>query len=232
VVLVLRPDPAILPSPSDVARELWRTLRGGILLGYAYRSTARLLTAAAVAVPAGVVLGVAAGIVASVGAVLLPVFRYFTAIPAVAWLPVFLVAFGFNEVSILATTVYSFFFPVLFNTLTGVQTVPIVLRHAVRTLGGGPFRVIRDVLLPGSLPSIAAGVRLGFGYGWRALIAAEMLVAQGGLGHLLFKAQSVGLAPRMLVGMVTIGALAAVVDFLVLEPLEDATVRRWGTVRT
>lgn len=225
------PGPSVLPSPGEVAAEAWRAARGGVLLDRAVRSMARLLLTAAAAIPIGVAVALAVGTVPAASEVLMPLLRYLTAIPAIAWLPVFLVTFGFNETSVVATAAYSFFFPVLFNTLVGVQTVPVVLRHAVRTLGGSTVRVVRDVLLPGSLPSIAAGVRLGFGYGWRALIGAEMLAAQGGLGHLLFKAQSVGLVPRMLVGMVVIGILAALVDALLLEPLEEATVRRWGTVR-
>ncbi|GBD29343.1 Putative aliphatic sulfonates transport permease protein SsuC [bacterium HR32] len=228
---VWRPGPAVLPSPADVAAEALRAVQGGVLVDAALRSMARLLLTAAAAVPAGVAIALAVGTVPAASELLMPVLRYLTAIPAIAWLPVFLVALGFNETSVVATAAYSFFFPVLFNTLVGVQTVPLVLRHAVRTLGGSGIRVVRDVLLPGSLPSIAAGVRLGFGYGWRALVGAEMLAAQGGIGHLLFKAQSVGLVPRMVVGMVTIGVLAALVDALLLEPLEEATVRRWGTVR-
>ena len=223
---------AVLPSPVDVAAETWRILRGGILLDYVGRSLTRLMATASVVIPLGVALGMLIGLVGWASGALMPIFRYFTAIPAIAWLPVFLVAFGFNETSIVATAAYSFLFPVVYNTLVGVQTVPVILQHAVRTLGGGPARVIRDVLLPGSLPAIVAGIRLGFGYGWRSLIAGEMLVAQGGLGHMLFKAQSVGFAPRMLAGMVTIGLLALAIDSFLLEPLEEATIRRWGTVRT
>lgn len=230
-VWVWRPGPEILPSPADVAVEALRALRGGVLLEATLRSIARLLFTAIAAIPLGVGVALAVGTVPAASELLMPVLRYLTAIPAIAWLPVLLVAFGFNETSVVATAAYSFFFPVMFNTLVGVQTVPRALRHAIRTLGGSGYRVVRDVLLPGALPSIAAGVRLGFGYGWRALVGAEMLVAQGGLGYLLLKAQSVGLVPRMVVGMVAIGVLAALVDALLLEPLEEATVRRWGTVR-
>jgi len=220
VVALIHPSPAVLPSPLRVAEEVVFTLRSGVLPDYVQRSLARLLLTAAAVIPLGVMAGL-----------LMPVFRYLTAIPAIAWLPVFLVTLGFNETSIIATAAYGFFFPVLFNTLVGVQTVPRVLRSAIRTLGGTGFHVIRDVLVPGALPSIAAGMRLGFAYGWRALIAAEMLVAQGGLGHLLFRAQSVGFTPRMVAGMAVIGTLAAAVDFFLMEPLEERTVRRWGTVR-
>ncbi len=230
LVTLWNPGAGILPSPKDVATELIRTLRNGLLLDYAGRSMARLLLTAGIVIPAGIALGMLVGMVGSASRMLMPVFRYLTAIPAIAWLPILLVTIGFNQTSIVATAAYGFFFPVLFNTLVGVQTVPILLRSAVRTLGGSSFRIVRDVLVPGSLPSVAAGIRLGFGYGWRALIAAEMLVAAGGLGHLLFKAESVGLAPRMMAGMVAIGVLATAVDYFLLEPLEHATIRRWGTV--
>ncbi len=230
LVAVWNPGSTVLPSPRDVVIELARTLRNGVLLDYAGQSMVRLLLTAAGVIPAGIALGLLVGLVGSASRALMPVFRFLTAIPAIAWLPVLLVTLGFNQTSIMATAAYGFFFPVLFNTLVGVQTVPSLLRNALRTLGASRYRVVRDVLLPGSLPSVAAGIRLGFGYGWRALIAAEMLVAIGGLGHMLFKAQSVGLAPRMLAGMVAIGVLAAAVDYFLLEPLEDATIRRWGTV--
>lgn len=231
VVALWKPGPAILPSPLRVAGELVHTLRSGILPDFVQRSLARLFLTAATIIPLGVTAGITVGLVRPVAAALMPVFRYLTAIPAIAWLPVFLVTLGFNETSIVATAAYGFFFPILFNTLVGVQTVPRVLRSAIRTLGGTAYHMIRDVLLPGSLPSIVAGMRLGFAYGWRALIAAEMLVAQGGLGHMLFRAQSVGSTSRMIAGMVMIGVLASAVDYFLMEPLEEGTVRRWGTVR-
>jgi NitT/TauT family transport system permease protein/taurine transport system permease protein len=231
VVAVWHLAPAVLPSPLRVAEEIAYTVRSGILPDFVQRSLARLLLTAAAVIPMGVMVGMVVGLVRPAAATLMPLFRYLTAIPAIAWLPVFLVTLGFNETSIVATAAYGFFFPVLFNTLVGVQTVPRVLRSAIRTLGGTGYHVIRDVLVPGALPSIAAGMRLGFAYGWRALIAAEMLVAQGGLGHMLFRAQSVGFTPRMVAGMAVIGTLAAAVDFFVMEPLEERTVRRWGTVR-
>lgn len=231
LVAIWRPSPSVLPSPWRVAEEIGYVLRSGILPDFVQRSLARLLLTATIVIPVGIALGLIVGLVRPAAATLMPVFRYLTAIPAIAWLPVFLVTFGFNETSILATAAYGFFFPVLFNTLVGVQTVPRVLRSAIRTLGGTSYHIIRDVLVPGALPSIAAGMRLGFAYGWRALIAAEMLVALGGVGHMLFRAQSVGFTPRMVAGMAVIGILAAAVDFFILEPLEERTVRRWGTVR-
>ncbi|WPD18524.1 ABC transporter permease [Thermaerobacter composti] len=184
-----------------------------------------------IVIPIGVFVGLAIGLWDKISGALLDVFRFFTSIPALAWLPLFLVWFGFNEATVIMTVAYYFFFTVLFNTLSGIRTVPRVLQYAVLTMGGNRWQVIRHVLIPGAMPSIIAGIRLGFAYGWRGLIGAEMLVAQGGLGHLIFRAQSVGLTDRIIAGMVVIGLLAALIDYLIMQPIEEATIRRWGLIQ-
>jgi NitT/TauT family transport system permease protein/taurine transport system permease protein len=90
---------------------------------------------------------------------------------------------------------------------------------------------VTDVYLPGALPSIVVGLRLGMGYGWRALIAAEMLVRQGGLGDLIFGARTFGQIDRIIVGMIVIGCLYLVIDRLIVQPIENITVARWGMLR-
>ncbi len=102
---------------------------------------------------------------------------------------------------------------------------------ALRSLGAGRLRVVTDVYLPGALPSIVVGLRLGMGYGWRALIAAEMLVRRGGLGDLIFGARTFGQIDRIIVGMIVIGTLYIVVDRLLVQPIENLTVARWGVLR-
>jgi NitT/TauT family transport system permease protein/taurine transport system permease protein len=87
------------------------------------------------------------------------------------------------------------------------------------------------VYLPGALPSIVVGLRLGMGYGWRALIAAEMLVRGGGLGDLIFGARTFAQIDRIMVGMVVIGTLYIIVDRLIVQPIENMTVARWGVLR-
>ena len=93
------------------------------------------------------------------------------------------------------------------------------------------FLDVRDVLLPGALPNIATGLRLGLAYGWRALIAAEMLVGAHGLGFMIFSAQNFHLTARIMLGMAIIGALWVLLDYFVLRPLEEATIARWGLVQ-
>jgi NitT/TauT family transport system permease protein/taurine transport system permease protein len=122
------------------------------------------------------------------------------------------------------------FFLVFFNTLVGVRTVPRIFVDAVRTLGGSRAHVILAVLIPGAMPSIVTGIRMSIGFGWRALIAAEMIATTTGLGFLIFNAQHFHQTDAILVGIITIGILWLITDRLVLQPFERWTIERWGLI--
>ena len=122
-------------------------------------------------------------------------------------------------------------FPVIFNTMIGVRTVPPVLRDAARTLGASWPRIIKDVYIPGSFPSVMTGLRLGIGFGWRALIAGEFVVGGGGLGFFIFQARTAGIIERVMLGMIVLGMLWLLIDRLILRPVEEYTNAKWGAVR-
>ena len=126
---------------------------------------------------------------------------------------------------------YTLIVPIIFNTMIGVRAIPENYALALRSLGAGRLRLVKDVYLPGAMPSIVVGMRLGMGYGWRALIAAEMLVRKGGLGDLIFGARTFGQIDRIIVGMIMIGCLYIIVDRLIVQPIENLTVARWGMLR-
>jgi NitT/TauT family transport system permease protein/taurine transport system permease protein len=159
------------------------------------------------------------------------VLNFFQSVSGIAWLPLLLIWFGFGERTILVAVNYTVLFPVIFNALLGVRSVPPIYVNALRTLGASRWRIVRDVLVPGALPNIAMGVRLGLAYGWRALIAAEMLVGANGLGFMIFNAQAFHLTARIMLGMGIIGALWLALDYFLLRPLEEATIARWGMVQ-
>jgi taurine transport system permease protein len=106
----------------------------------------------------------------------------------------------------------------------------VVLTRAAQSLGASPPRVLWEVVLPGALPNIITGLRNGLGYGWRALIAAEIIVGTSGIGFLMFDARRAGSVVEILLGMVILGLLWYVVDGWILAPLEKKTVQRWGMV--
>ncbi len=194
-------------------------------------SLRRLVTAALVAAAVGVPLGLLLGMSRRVAEFVHPVLNFFQSVSGIAWLPLMLVWFGFGERTILVAINYTVLFPVVFNALLGVRSVPPLYASALRTLGASRWRIARDVLIPGALPNIATGLRLGLAYGWRALIAAEMLVGAHGLGFMIFSAQSFHLTARIVLGMSVIGALWVLLDYFVLRPLEEATIARWGLVQ-
>lgn len=221
----------VLPPPAAVLAALADLVAKGILPTYVAESLRRILIAAVVAAAVGVPLGLALGMSRRMADLAYPVLNFFQSVSGIAWLPLMLVWFGFGERTIVVAVNYTVIFPVVFNAVLGVRSVPRIYADALRTLGAPRWRIVTDVLVPGALPSIATGLRLGLAYGWRALIAAEMLVGAHGLGFMIFSAQNFHLTARIMLGMAVIGALWLLLDYFVLRPLEEATIARWGLVQ-
>ncbi len=224
------PDTKLVP-PQDVWSALVELTTQGTLFSYIALSLSRLgvgvLVGVFVAVPVGWLLGLDEDVAAAAE----PTLRFFNAVSGIAWLPLMLIWFGFTDRTITAIIVYTMAFPVVFNAMIGVRTIPSRLGNAARTLGAGRVRIIRDVYMPGSFPSVMTGLRLGIGFGWRALIAGEFVVGNGGLGFLIFNARTQGVIADVMAGMIALGMLWLLIDRLMLRPIEDYTSSRWGMVR-
>lgn len=224
-------EPYVLPPPSAVLSALAELTLKGMLPTYVGESLRRIVVAALVALAVGVPCGLLLGMSRTMAGLAYPALSFFQSVSGIAWLPLLLVWLGFGERTILVAVNYTVLFPVVFNTLLGVRRVPPIYVNALRTLGASRWRIARDVLVPGALPNIATGARLGLAYGWRALIAAEMLVGANGLGFMIFDAQAFHLTARIMLGMGIIGLLWLLLDYAFLRPLEEATIARWGLVR-
>jgi taurine transport system permease protein len=221
-----------LPRPIDVVRTAWELMRDGSLWINIGASLGRVVIGLLVSVPLAVALGVVVGLNRRLAPIVEPVIGFFNALSGIAWLPLAITWFGLGWTSVTFIMFNTIFFLVFFNTLIGVRTVPKIFENAVLTLGGGQRHVIFQVLLPGALPSIVTGVRMSIGFGWRALIAAEMIATTTGLGFLIYNAAAFHQTDTILVGILTIGILWLATDRLVLQPLERRTVERWGLVST
>ena len=220
-----------LPPPAAIPTGFAELVAKGILPAYVGESLRRILLAALLGLAVGVPLGLLLGMSRRVAEFTYPLLNFFQSVSGIAWLPLILVWFGFGERTILVAVNYTVLFPLIFNAQLGVRSVPRIYVNALRTLGASRWRIARDVLVPGALPSIATGMRLGLAYGWRALIAAEMLVGADGLGFMIFNAQAFHLTARIMLGMGIIGLLWLIVDYFFLRPLEEATIARWGLVQ-
>jgi len=221
-----------LPSPAEVAGTAWELARDGSLWVNIGASLGRVLVGVVVSVPLAVALGVMVGLDRRLALVAEPVASFFNSLSGIAWLPLAVTWFGLGWVSVTFIMSNTIFFLVFFNTLVGVRTVPRIFENAVRTLGGSRRHVIFQVLIPGAMPNIVTGLRMSIGFGWRALIAAEMIATSTGLGFLIFNAGNFHQTDTILVGILTIGCLWLVTDQLLLQPLERWTVERWGLIST
>lgn len=229
---VFNPSELILVSPPRVLDALGKLLREGELLAYIEQSLGRLFGPRVLfAMGLGLITGWLLGLNRDLAAASEPLLRFLNAVSGIAWLPLLILWFGFTETTITAIIVYTMSFPIIFNAMIGVRTVPERLTDATRSLGAGRLRLFRDVYIPGSLPSVITGVRLGIGFGWRALIAGEFVIGGGGLGFLIFNARTVGNIAEVMAGMIVLGTLWLALDRLILRPVETYTSERWGMVR-
>ena len=222
--------PMFLPPPGEVARTAWELARDGSLWINVAASLGRVLLGVVFSVPLAVALGVTVGLSRRLARVVEPIVGFFNALSGIAWLPLAITWFGLGWTSVTFIMFNTIFFLVFFNTLVGVRTVPRIFEHAVLTMGGSRRHVILQVLIPGALPSIVTGIRMSIGFGWRALIAAEMIATSTGLGFLIYNAANFHQSDTILVGIIAIGLLWLATDRLVLQPLERRTVERWGLV--
>lgn len=218
-------------SPGRVASEAVDLLQKGILPGYLSDSLVRLSYGVLFGLAIGLLVGFLVATSPRARRLSWPLLLFFQAIADIAWLPIVVVWFGFSLTAVTFVIVYTVVFPLMVSVVAGVEQIPTELTRAARSLGAGRFRVFLEVTLPGSLPAVASGIRTGLGYGWRALIAAEIIIGTSGIGFMMFDARRAGDVSQVFLGMIVLGVLWYALDALVLAPFERATVERWGMVR-
>lgn len=224
-------SPQVLVSPLAVWNAFVHLVSYGVMAEYASTSLRMIGFAAMLSLLVGVPVGFAIGVNRYAAHALEGFLRFLQGISGIAWLPLAIIWFGFTHTTTLVIVIYTLIVPIIFNTMIGVRAIPESYMLALRSLGASRLRLVKDVYLPGALPSIVVGLRLGMGYGWRALIAAEMLVRKGGLGDLIFGARTFGQIDRIITGMIVIGCLYVIVDRLIVQPVENLTIARWGVLR-
>jgi NitT/TauT family transport system permease protein len=176
-----------------------------------------------------VVLGVLMGRYRRAEDLLLPLVSIGAPIPGLAYAPLFLLWFGLGDTGSIILVGFVAAFPVILNSWTGVKAVKEIWIRAAQTMGADERRLFRHVILPGALPYILTGLRLGLAQAWRILVAVEMLAAvQWGLGWLIFGAREFLNTDAMLAGIAVIGAIGLALEKLVFQRLEEYTVVRWG----
>jgi NitT/TauT family transport system permease protein/taurine transport system permease protein len=227
---IARPPAATLPAVQDVAGAMWELAVKGELAIHVLASLWRLLLGVALGVATGVIGGFIVGLNRPISDFLSPLIVFFNAISGIVWLPLVIGWLGIGTALAVFLIWNTVFFIVFQNTVLGVQLVPQVYEEGVQTLGGGRWETIRTVILPGALPYILTGLRSGLGFGWRALIAAELVGATTGLGQMIFGATEYHRSDIIIGGCLIIGVIAIAMDRWLLLPIEQRTIQRWGLV--
>ncbi len=193
-------------------------------------SLGRVALSLIIGLPLGIAFGVLAGMNRRIANALEPIGVFANAISGIAWIPLAIVWFGIGWLTTLFILLNTVFWLVFFNTLLGVRGVPRVYENSVLTLGGKRWKVITQVYFPGALPSIVTGIRMSMGFGWRALIAAEMIGGDSGLGFMIFVSAQEYKIEEVFLGVLTIAVIWMLTDRFCLVPLEKWTIQRWGLV--
>lgn len=213
VVAATHADVSLLPPPALAAKAFYQLAASGALFVHTGTSLARVVSAWALSAVIAVPLGLAMGRWARFERLLDPVVELFRPISPLAWIPLAILWFGIGEAGKVFIVFIGTFFPILISTVAGVKGIDPVLVHAGQVLGcTDQASLFRKVILPASLPSIVVGLRISFGTGWAAIIAAELVAARSGLGYLIANGMEILRADQVMVGMAVIGVLGVCFD--------------------
>jgi NitT/TauT family transport system permease protein len=204
-----------LPTPQEVAVQLGMALDNVKFIQNVGMSLRRIAIGFLVATVLGVALGLAIGRYRLLRQLVFPAIEALRPIPAIAWVPISIMLWPDNEVSIVFITFIGAFFPILLNTVAGVQAVDAVLLRAGQCLGAREPQLMWHVVLPGAAPQIFTGLAVGMGVAWVSLIAAEMISGQFGVGYFTWEAYSLISYADIVLGMITIGVLGLGCSWLI-----------------
>lgn len=204
--------PILLPSPSTVGETFWEMTLSGELIQHLGISLLRVLEGFAAAAVAGLILGVAIGLSPVVNRLTDLIVQLLKPIPPISWIPLAILWLGIGEVSKVYIIFLGAFFPVLVNTIDGIRQTDHRYVELAQVLEVSRTRLIRQVILPGALPSIMTGLRVGLMVGWMCVVAAELIAASSGVGFLIMNARLLSQTDQVLVGMIAIGAMGKALD--------------------
>ncbi len=194
-----------VPPPTEVLAAAWALLHSPKLVPDLTASLARVFGGFLLAAVVGIMLGLVIGRSRWAEDALLPPLELLRPIPAVAWIPLAILMFPSSEMSMIFITFAGALFPILLNTIHGVEGVDPRLIASARSLGSGRYSVFTEVILPGAAPSIVTGLSIGMGTAWFCLVTAEMISGQFGIGYYTWASYTIQNYADIVVGMLFIG---------------------------
>lgn len=225
----------IMPTLSAVVSSLIQSTMAGVMPARVFNSMTLLLQGYLIGVLSAIVITTAAITTRFGNDLLTTLTAMFNPLPAIALLPLALLWFGLGNSSMLFVVAHSILWPLALNVHAGYRGVSETLRMVGRNPGLKPIPYVALVLFPAALPSVISGLKVSWAFGWRTLIAAEMVFGAsssgGGIGWFIFEKRNDLEIPSVFAGMLVIVLIGLAMEGLVFRELERRTVRRWGMLR-
>lgn len=222
----------LFPTFTATISALWTGITTGGLLGKTWHSIQILLVGYMIGLALACLLAMVA-ITTQLGADLLETLTsMFNPLPAIALLPLALIWFGLGNLSIVFVLVHSVLWAVALNTHSGFMSVSTTLRMVGRNYGLRGLPYVTKILIPAAFPSILSGLKIGWAFAWRTLIAAELVFGvssgSGGLGWFIYENKNQLEIPSVFAGLFSVILIGLLVENVIFRRIEHATVRKWG----
>ena len=215
----------LLSSAADLAEGRVGVL--GKLSDHLWISIARFAAGFLLAATIGIFVGLMMAASSVVAALILPILRLLYPIPGLAWTPLVIMWAGIGENAVVVLIFLSAVWPIVYGAFDGFRNIPRAYHLVCRQLGATWGVCVRRVFIPAALPMIFAGLRLGHGMGWRAIVGAEMIAAVTGIGYMLAMGGELRRPDVVVVGMIVIAVINALSDRFVFGSLERRLIGRW-----
>ena len=219
----------VLPSPVDVVGSAVEGFSDGTFVRAVLQSLRRIIVGYGISLVVGVPLGLLLGRVRLVQDTIGTLALGLQALPSICWLPLAMLWFGLSERSIIFVVIMGALMAVTLATADGVKNLPPIYLRAGRTLGARGLFLYRKVMFPAALPAILSGLKLGWSFAWRSLMAGELLYVTVGLGQLLTMGRELNDMSRVFAVMLLIIALGLTIDRLIFVRAENWLRTRWGS---
>lgn len=214
MLLAAATKPIFFPTPIAVLKAGAELLADGSLVEYILASYGRILSGWLVGSLVAIPIGLLVGRIRLVRSIIEPYIHFFRFIPPIAFVTLSLIWFGLGETSKIALIIYTTTFVVILNTLAGVLSVEKEKIRAGQCLGASSRQILLHIVIPATIPYIITGMRLGMGNSFMTVVAAEMLAARSGIGYLIFNARLFMKTDQIFVGIITLGVMGIIADFL------------------
>ena len=221
--VTIKASKLLLPDPFTVVRAFWDTIRSGYLPQNIGISLVRVLKGFGIAAALGIPLGIGMGMSKTINNLVSPIFRTFSPIPGVAWVPLAILWFGLGDKAAVFIIVMGAIAPIIINANQGVKDVDQNLLMALYSMNADKWQIIRRCIIPSIVPYLVSGFRLGLGFAWRVVIAAEMVGVPDGMGYVLSTGRSTGRTEVTIVTILSLGVVMILMEQVLFAALEKTT---------